>query len=217
MTTRQQALLLFGAACFAIALLFILEQSATVAVSVFLRLHVTRLGSEYGQRTYQIEIADERGIVPLRGARVLLITQARDEERSEITVIAREAERPGAYRARVPFSRDGNWYVHVGLNEPYSTHTSFEEEIIGTWLAPPIPTLEAVAEPVGQLTPRVRGWLRRAIAFGIRNGAHGCCHAPVSFYASSIAVTRAFGAVRHHAFLGSGSAVGCNGALQSCS
>jgi len=155
MTTRQKSLLVYLTALVVVVVLLDLHVAAYQEGAVPLRLRVERTRAEIRRRTYRIALNDARTQSPLSDATVLVITQPRDSNTSEITLVATELfKEPGVYLAIVPFSRDGDWLVHIALNHPIATHVSFSERIRGTELGNAIPVLEAEGVPVGELTLR---------------------------------------------------------------
>ena len=154
MTTKQKSILIYITALGVVVVLLILHFAATQEGTLPLQIRVERQSAAERQRTYQIQLTDTRNNAPLSDATVLVFTQARDSQRSEILIVATETETRGVYHATVPFSHDGDWFIHIGLNRPIATHVSFAEAIHGTNLGPPIPALEADGEPVGEVTWR---------------------------------------------------------------
>lgn len=154
MTIQQKSILIYLAALVAVVVLLVLHFAARSEGTVSLRIHVERASTAVRQRTYRIELNDTRNDTPLNGATVLVFTQARGADSREILVVATPTDQSGVYIAQVPFSHDGDWFIHIGLNRPIATHVSFGEEIQGTTLGPPIPLLTAEGEPVGEVTWR---------------------------------------------------------------
>jgi hypothetical protein len=153
-STKQKIILIYLAALVVVVVMLDLHFAASQEVDFPLRVRVERQDAAIRQRTYQIQLTNARNNAPLSGATVLVFTQARDSQRSEILIVATETETRGVYRAMVPFSHDGDWFVHIGLNRPIATHVSFAEVIQRTNPGPPIPALEAEGEPVGEVTLR---------------------------------------------------------------
>lgn len=154
MTTRQKSILIYLTALDVVVVLFVLHFAALHGGTPPLQIRVERQSAAIRQRTYRIELSNAASGAPLSDATVLVFTQARGSDRSEILVVATETEESGVYLATMPFSHDGDWFIHIALNRPIATHVSFAEEIQGTNLGPPIPVLEAEGEPVGEFTLR---------------------------------------------------------------
>lgn len=154
MSTKQKSILIYLAAFVVVVVLLVLHFAATQEGTLQLQIRVGRRSTAARQRAYQIHLTNARNNAPLTNATVLVFPHARDSQRSEILVVSTETETRGVYRAIVPFSHDGDWFIHIGLNRPIATHVSLAEEIQGTNPGPPIPALEADGEPVGKFTIR---------------------------------------------------------------
>lgn len=154
MDTRQKSIAIYLAALVVVAGLMALHLLALQQSSISLRIQVERQAAGIHERTYRIHLTDAKSNAPLSNATVLVITQARGSDTSEILVVATETNQPGVYTVRVPFSHDGSWFLHIGLNRPIATHVAFPETIQGTTPGPPIPVLQADGEPVGTVTVR---------------------------------------------------------------
>ncbi|MBI3741823.1 MAG: hypothetical protein HY257_08725 [Chloroflexi bacterium] len=155
MSPAQKSFLIYLASLLVVVVLLDLHFVASQEGSIPLRFRVERSRAETLRRTYRIALNGARTNTPLSDATVLVITQPRDSNASEITIVATELfKEPGVYLAIVPFSREGDWLVHVALNHPIATHVSFSERIRGTELGAAIPVLEAEAVPIGALTLR---------------------------------------------------------------
>ena len=154
MSAKPKSILVYLAALVMVVVLLVLHFAALHGGTLPLQIRVERQSAAIRQRTYRIELSNAASGAPLSAATVLVFTQARGSDRSEILIVATETETPGVYLATVPFSHDGDWFIHIGLNSPIATHVSFAEAIQGTNLGPPIPVLEAEGEPVGEFTLR---------------------------------------------------------------
>src|SRR5258708_4439511 len=100
---------IYFVAVLAVGALLGLHFAAQGQGTIPLRVSLERLDAANLSRTYQIEIQDQRDGTPIRNARVLVITQPRGANKSEITVVANETDQAGVYRAAVPFAREGEY------------------------------------------------------------------------------------------------------------
>ncbi|MBI3287729.1 MAG: FixH family protein [Chloroflexi bacterium] len=126
--------------------LHVLAQATSV---VRVQVEVVRAAIKPLEHTYRLQVRDRSTGQPIEDAIILFLTQPRESNRAELTVVAREQEEatPGTYQGTVIFSGPGDWIVHIAFNEPVVAHVFFEERVGPIADLPPIPSLEVEASP----------------------------------------------------------------------
>lgn len=113
----------------------------------YLQVEVVRTAVKPLEHTYRLQVHERTTGQPLEDAIILVLTQPRESNRAELTIVAREEEAAtlGTYQGTVPFSRPGDWIVHIAFNEPVVAHVFFEERVGPIIGLPEIPRLEVEA------------------------------------------------------------------------